>query len=134
MYDLLKLFQMGRSHMVALVQPYEADIQDVLDELAPERPTSSTSSSSAPSRASSIDLDRQRMVAMENVAVRASRAASVAGGSDVMPAVQARDHTELGQVHSCSTVACTLGSTVLVLLQGLLPIVEVTECNNILVV
>lgn len=99
MYDLLKLFQVGRSHMVALVQPDEEDIQDVLDELAPERSaSSSSSSSSAPSRAGSIDLERQRLVAVENVNARASRTASIAGGSDVAPGAPFNERSDAAQV------------------------------------
>lgn len=37
MYDMLKLFSIGRSHMVVLVQPNEEQLEEILDEVAPDR-------------------------------------------------------------------------------------------------
>ena len=37
MYDMLKLFAIGRTHMVVLVQPDEEQLEEMLDEVAPDR-------------------------------------------------------------------------------------------------
>ncbi len=37
MYDMLKLFSIGRTHMVVLVQPDEEQLEEILDEVAPDR-------------------------------------------------------------------------------------------------
>lgn len=52
-YDMLKLFQSGRSHMALLVQPGELEIQQARDDIQESLSTVSASSSSSSSSSSS---------------------------------------------------------------------------------